>query len=95
MAQSDLLLLNGTIYGNIYDVYTSFASGITNSIEQFDYPGFDWDDDVPFINILGEDVIGEITDSSPIDVVSWPLSGVLSYDALSPWKTCGILLSRI
>lgn len=95
MAASDLLLLHGTIYGVIYQSDPVAFSGTTNSVEQHNYPGFDWDADVPFIADSPPMLAGPMTDNGPVEVVSWTVAGAAPYDLLTPWRRCGLILTRL
>ena len=72
----------------------SFAD-ITNSIEQYNTTGFDWDEDVPFVSapvVLGS---GAITSVGSGSVVSWSLSWQATINHSIDRRSCGMLLTRM
>jgi len=94
--KQSLLLIHGAIYGQIKDsIGVVQFSGLTNSIEQYDYAGFDWDSDVPYAASFITIGSGSMTDNTPIDVAHWNVGGNEPYDILSPWRGCMGLLVRI
>lgn len=90
LKKKGLLLTHGTIYGSTLPpvMVAVQLTGYTNSVEQHNYPGFDWDADVPYLGTFPEAPFGPTTDNAPIDMVHWAVGGATAYAALAPWRGC-------
>lgn len=97
LKKKGLLLTHGTIYGSMPPSIQAAVqlTGYTNSTERHNYPGFDWDADMPYLNTLPAALLGTLTDNAPVDMVHWAASGVTAYDTLAPWRGCLLMLERI
>lgn len=74
---------------------TVLFADITDSIEQYNTVGFDWDEDIPFVStpvVMGG---GLITSFGSGSVVSWNLSGQAPINHAIAWRRCGMLLTRM
>ena len=72
--------------------WIDFADKSIN-IDQWDKPGFDWNQDIPFITVA-EPISGELTSSAPIDVVHWTGTCTVSPTGMEHWESCLVLLTH-
>jgi len=94
--RSSILLTHGTIYGNATAIDTVQLVGLTESINRYDYPGFDWNIDVPYINPIVSRYSGPITSQPlPISTVHFSLAGTIPVSNMWAWEQCFSLLVRI
>jgi hypothetical protein len=93
--KQSLLLTHGTVYGHAMPAVPVGFTGMSASIERHNVAGFNWDADVPYLATYTANPLGTMTDNSPIDIISWTVTGSPAVDLLAPWRQCAVLLTRL
>ena len=97
LKKKGLLLTHGTIYGSTLTpvMVAVQLTGFTHSVEQYNYPGFDWDADVPYLGTLPAAPFGPTTDNAPVDMVHWSTAGNMALSPMAHWRSCMKFLRHI
>ncbi|WP_310601433.1 hypothetical protein [Desulfobulbus sp.] len=91
MRKNELLLLHGTIYGQIPAQVPWYDCPFkTSNIDQYGKPT-----DIPYLlTELRSCITGDLANNTPIDVVHWNAAGVTKWSGMEWWEGCMTLFMR-
>lgn len=95
LLKHSLLLLHGTVYGQIDVLTWHDLSPKSINIDQWNNPAYDWKVGLFETSTMAATATGTMTDNAPIDVVHWAADGVAALSPMVPWRNCMKLMRHI
>ncbi len=90
-----LLLIHGTVYGQIDPLAFFDLSPKSVNIDQWHDPDYDWKVGLFELRTMALPGTGTMTNNAPVDLIHWNVSGSAALSPMAPWRNCLKMLTHI
>ncbi len=96
LLKHSLLLLHGTVYGQIDPLVFFDLSPKSVNIDQWNNPDYDWKVGLFEVRVLALPTsTGTLTNNAPVELVHWTGVGEFGLSPMAPWRNCLKMLTHI